>query len=139
MVHRRSPFHARVPGWLVTAGLIMAIGLMLAPGASRRHRQAAETWRALVETGDRLAAGQMTATLAGQPLTARKAYLLAFHQAQDAGDLEHVLAVADRLDSVGEPDLAAHVRQAGGTLLEELGGSRPASPAGAADRRRQDG
>ncbi len=58
----------------------------------------------LVQTGDELAAGELTATLGGQPLTAAKAYLLAFHQAQDAGDLEHVLAVADRLDAAGEPE-----------------------------------
>ena len=56
---------------------------------------------------------------AGQPLTARKAYLLAFHQAQDAGDIEHMLAVADRLDAVGEADLATHVRRAVDTLLDE--------------------
>ena len=75
----------------------------------------------LVQTGDELAAGELTATLGGQPLTAGKAYLLAFHQAQDAGDLEHVLAVADRLDAASEPDLATHVRRAADTLLEEVG------------------
>ena len=80
---------------------------MLAAGASRRAGQAAETWTALLGAGDELAIGRITATLAGQPLTARKAYLLAFHQAQDAGDVEHMLAVADRLDAVGEADLAS--------------------------------
>ena len=75
----------------------------------------------LVQTGDELAAGQLTATFAGQPLTARKAYLLAFHQAQDVGDLEHILFVADRLDAAREPDLAAHVRRAADALREELG------------------
>jgi hypothetical protein len=53
-------------------------------------------------------------------VTARQAYLLAFHEAQDAADLEHVLAVADRLEASGELDLAAHVRRAAGTLLEEI-------------------
>jgi hypothetical protein len=37
------------------------------------------------------------------------------------GDIEHVLAVADRLDAVGERDLAAHVRRAADVLLEETG------------------
>lgn len=68
-------------------------------------------------------------TLGGQPLTARKAHLLAFHQAQDAGDVEHMLAVADRLDAVGEADLATHVRRAADTLLEEIGGRLPPPPA----------
>ena len=52
----------------------------------------------------------------------RTAYLLAFHEAQDAGDLEHVLAVADRLDAAGHADLAAHVRRAAEALVEGLGG-----------------
>ncbi len=120
MVHRRSPFDPRGPGWLLTAVLTLAIGLTWAVGAPCRSDQAADTWRAMVETGDELAAGQLTATMDGQPLTARKAYLLAFHQAQDAGDLEHVLAVADRLESAGDRDLAAHVRQAARALVDEL-------------------
>jgi hypothetical protein len=74
----------------------------------------------MVQTGDELAAGQLTATIDGQPLTARKAYLLAFHQAQDAGDLEHVLAVADRLEWTGHGDLAVHVRQAARILVDEV-------------------
>ena len=109
----------RCPEWLVTVALTVAIGLVLAAGAFRRAGQASETWTALLGTGDELATGRLTATLAGQPLTARKAYLLAFHQAQDAGDVEHMLAVADRLDAVGEADLATHVRRAVDTLLDE--------------------
>jgi hypothetical protein len=120
MVQRRSPFDPRIPGWLVTAVLTLAIGLTWAAGAPRRSERARDTWRAMVETGDELAAGQLTATLDGQPFTARKAYLLAFHQAQDAGDLEHVLAVADRLELAGEHGLAAHVRQAARALVDEL-------------------
>ena len=103
----------------MTVALTVAIGLVLAAGASRRSGQAAETWTALFGAGDELATGRLTATLGGQPLTARKAYLLAFHQAQDAGDVEHMLAVADRLDAVGEADLATHVRRAVDTLLDE--------------------
>ena len=120
MADRGSGFAAGRPAWLVVAASTMAIGLSLA-GTPHREGQTAEIWTVLVQTGDELAAGQLTATLDGQPLTAGKAYLLAFHQAQDAGDLEHVLAVADRLDAASEPDLAAHVRRAADTLLEEVG------------------
>jgi hypothetical protein len=75
----------------------------------------------LVQAGDELAAGQLAATVGGQSLTARKAYLLAFHQAQDVEDLEHVLFVADPLDAAREPELAAHVRRAADALREEVG------------------
>jgi hypothetical protein len=108
-------------GWLGTILVTSAIGLTLAAGPLPHEGQPAELWTVLVQTGDELAAGQPTATLGDQPLTARKAYLLAFHQAQDAGDLEHMLAVADRLDAASEPDLAIHVRRAADVLLEELG------------------
>jgi hypothetical protein len=121
MAQRGSWFSVRRPGWLVIAALTATIGLGLVAGAPRQKRQTGETWTVLVQTGDELAAGQLTATLGGQPLTAGKAYLLAFHQAQDAGDLEHILAVADRLDAASEPDLATHVRRAADTLLKEVG------------------
>ncbi len=119
MAHRGTWFSIRRPGWLVTALLTLAIGLVA--GAPRPKGPSADVWTVLVQTGDELAAGELTATLGGQPLTAGKAYLLAFHQAQDAGDLEHVLAVADRLDAASEPGLATHVRRAADTLLAEAG------------------
>ncbi len=111
----------RIPGWLGVAAFTTALGLGLAAGTMHPEAEAPEAWTALVETGDELATGELTATIDGQPLTVGKAYLLAFHHAQDAGDLEHVLAVADRLDAVGEGDLAAHVRRAADLLVEELG------------------
>ena len=120
MKHGRSTFVARVPGWLGAATFTLIVGLGLAAGAPMRHAAKAEAWTVLVQTGDELAAGQLTATLGGRPLTPAKAYLLAFHEAQDAGDLEHVLAVADRLDAAGEADLAAHVRHAAEVLLGEI-------------------
>ena len=120
MAERRSRLTLRVPGWLVVTALTVAVGLGLAAGTPRRSGEAEKIWRALVKTGDELAAGQLTATMGGQPLTAAKAYLLAFHQAQDASDVEHVLAVADRLETAGEHDLATHVRRAANTLLEEM-------------------
>jgi hypothetical protein len=116
----RSTFRARRSRWLVAAALTGMLGLALAAGAPTRSAARSEAWTVLVQTGDDLVAGELTATLAGQPLTPAKAYLLAFHEAQDAGDLEHVLAVADRLDRAGEPDLGAHVRLAAQALLEEI-------------------
>jgi hypothetical protein len=122
MTNRVPESSSVCPDWLVAAALTMAIGLVLAAGASSRAGHAGETWATLFGAGDELAAGRMTATLGGQPLTARKAYLLAFHRAQDAGDVEHMLAVADRLDATGEPDLAAHVRRAVNAYVRELAG-----------------
>ena len=121
MAHGRSTFAARVPGWVGAAAFTVIVGLGLAAGAPTRNTAKPEIWTVLVQTGDELAAGELTATLGGQPLTPAKAYLLAFHEAQDSGDLEHVLAVADHMDAAGEPDLATHVRQAGQVLLGEIG------------------
>ena len=121
MRDHRSGLAGRRPRWLAAAGLALMIGLGVAAGAPRRERPGPETWTVLVHTGDRLAAGDPTATLNGRTLTAWQAYLLAFHSAQDAGDVEHVLAVADRLDAAREPELAAHVRRAADALREELG------------------
>jgi len=118
---RRSRFAIREPGWLGVATLTAAVGLGCLAPTSHRQAETPDAWTVLVQTGDELAAGELTATVDGQPLTPGKAYLLAFHHAQDAGDLEHVLAVADRLDAAGEGDLAAHVRWAADLLVEELG------------------
>lgn len=49
----------------------------------------------------------------------RIAALLAFHAAQDAGDVARMLLAATRLERLGEPDLAAHVRQAARAVAEE--------------------
>jgi hypothetical protein len=83
MRHRGSALGTKRRAWLLVAAVTAVIGLGLAAGTPRRD-SSAEVWTVLVDTGDKLAAGRLTATLAGQPLTARKAYLLAFHQAQDA-------------------------------------------------------
>src|SRR6185436_19533404 len=129
MKHGRSTFVARIPGWLGAATFTLIVGLGLAAGAPMRHTAKPEAWTVLVQTGDELAAGQLTASLGGQPLTPAKAYLLAFHEAQDAGDLEHVLAVADRLDAAGEADLAAHVRHGAEGRRGGARGWRRAPPA----------
>jgi hypothetical protein len=120
MVAHRSWLRSLRPRWVVTTGLTVAVAVGLSSGAGRPGGEAAERWTSLVQKGDELAAGPVSATLHGPPLTAAKAYLLAFHEAQDMGDLEHVLAVADRLDTAGEIALAAHVRRAAQTLLEEM-------------------
>jgi hypothetical protein len=117
----RSFLVPRRRGWPVAVAAAM-VALGVAAGAPRRAVGRPDVWTVLVQAGDEVAAGGLAATLAGQPLTARKAYLLAFHEAQDAGDLEHVLAVADRFDAVEEPDLAAHVRHAAAVLLGEVEG-----------------
>ena len=119
--HRSSAAVLRSRWWLSGAALMATVGLGLAAGTPHGVERAAEVWTVMVRTGDELAAGQLATTLPGQSLTARKAYLLAFHQAQDVGDLEHILFVADRLDAAGESELAAHVRRAADALREELG------------------
>jgi hypothetical protein len=129
MARRAGRFAVQCPEWLVATALTIAIGLVLAGGAARIGR-AAKAWTTLLAMGDQLATGRLTATWGGQPLTARKAYLLAFHEAQDAGDVEHMLAVADRLDATGEPDLAAHVQRAVDALVQELSGRQFADVAG---------
>ncbi len=71
----------------------------------------ADEWTALVATGDRLAATGGTVTTEAGELSARAAYLLAFHHAQDALDVERMLVAAERLDRLGEQDLARHARR----------------------------
>lgn len=129
MASRESRVSIRCPEWLVAAALTVAIGLALAAGASRRTGQPAEAWTALLQTADRLAIAPPTATLGGRGLSARQGYLLAFHEALDAGDVEHMLAVADRLDALSEPDLAARVRRAVDRVLGEIGTRLPPAPA----------
>jgi hypothetical protein len=49
----------------------------------------------------------------------RIAALLAFHAAQDAGDIVRMLLAATRLERLGEAELAAHVRQAVRAVAED--------------------
>ena len=112
-------------GWITPVAMVVALALMLAGAGLRRGVSAPDPWTALIAAGDRLAAGHAAAPFNGKPLNARKAYLLAFHEAVDVGDVEHVLAVADRLEIASEPALAAHVRRAAQRLLDELGARHP--------------
>ena len=45
-------------------------------------------------------------------LTARTAYLLAFHDAQDAEDLPRMVTAIERLEGAGEAELGATLRRA---------------------------
>ena len=107
--------------WVGAAALGAALGIGLAAGSPGHGDRVPEVWTVLVQTGDELASDPHSTRLAVQSLTARKAYLLAFHQAQDVSDLEHVLFVADRLDATGDLETAAHVRRAADALRQELG------------------
>ena len=65
-----------------------------------------DRWSALIETGDAGAAGPAAGNLAP-----RAAYLLAFHEAQDALDVHRMLVAATRLERLGEAELARHARR----------------------------
>jgi hypothetical protein len=107
----------------VTAlSVALACGVAVMAGTWGGARDQDDAWTRLVEAGDWDGAAVDSPLAGGGPrLSARQAYLLAFHQAQDAADPEHVLAVADRLEGIGEGALASHVRRAARILLAELG------------------
>jgi hypothetical protein len=60
-------------------------------------------------------------------LPPRTAWLLAFHEAQDATDVARMLLAAERLDRLGEPDLARHARRVAAEVARELA-ARPGRP-----------
>jgi hypothetical protein len=107
--HRRA-------GWL---GMLVAAGLALAvlgPGAVKAP-PSAERGATFLAAGDRLAMG---AAPGEDGLSARAAYLLAFHEAQDALDVGGMLVAAARLDRVEESALAAHARRVAADVAAEL-------------------
>jgi len=61
-------------------------------------------------------------------LTPRTAWLLAFHEAQDAGDVARMLLTAQRLERLGEHDLARHVRHVAREFAREAARSAPPAP-----------
>jgi hypothetical protein len=117
-------------GWPWIAAGLAALALGLARPTAGPSRAPTDPWTGLVDAGNLAGTGVPAATLDGRPLTRRAAYLLAFHVAQDAGDPEHVLAVAARFEQVGDAELARHVRGAARHLLAELGGDgrEPGAP-----------
>lgn len=84
--------------WLIAALAPLVLGRGPVP----------DRWRALIEAGDAAASGQVVP----DGLSPRAAYLLAFHEAQDALDVHRMLVAAERLERLGEPALARHVRHA---------------------------
>ncbi len=87
-----------------------AVALALMWGLWQSSRP--DEWTRLIEIGDRVLASGGSEGRDRADLGPRAAYLLAFHHAQDAADVGRMLLVADRLDRLGEPDLAQHVRLA---------------------------
>ena len=100
---------------LATALRHAAAGLAGPAGPLARFRQLLQPdeWARLIAAGDALSTGGAPASRDGVLLTARTAYLLAFHHAQDAADASRMLTAAERLAAVGEHDLAHHARALG--------------------------
>ncbi|MGH7318010.1 MAG: hypothetical protein ACRELA_00050 [Candidatus Rokuibacteriota bacterium] len=92
----------------VVVGGAVALALMWGLGQSWRP----DEWTRLIEIGDGLLASGGSEARDRADLAPRTVYLLAFHHAQDAADVARMLLVADRLDRLGETDLAQHVRLA---------------------------
>lgn len=97
---------------LATALRRAAAGLMGPAGPVSRFRQrmGPDEWVRLIDAGDALSTGGAPVARDGVLLTARTAYLLAFHHAQDVADASRMLTAAERLEAVGEHDLAHHAR-----------------------------
>jgi hypothetical protein len=92
----------------VLAGASVALAGLGVAALTSPH-EAGDRWATFIAAGDRVAG-----VVAGAPatgLSARVAYLLAFHEAQDAADVGRMLIAAQRLDRIGEPALADHVRR----------------------------
>src|SRR5262249_49624277 len=101
------------------AAMVALTGL-LAVVAVGTGRPAEDKWTRLIRTADTLARlGDATDAwsrgAAGR--AARTAYLLAFHAAQDAMRGDRMAVVAQRLDGLGERELARHVRRASSELF----------------------
>ena len=112
---------------LATALRRAAAGLMGPAGPVSRFRQriGPDEWARLIDAGDALSTGGAPVARDGVLLTARTAYLLAFHHAQDAADASRMLTAVERLEAVGEHDLAHHARALG---LPPGAGAAPRPP-----------
>ena len=96
---------------------------LAAVGTLRWSPPPPDEWERLVEIGDTLArvGGTMDAGPTGpRGLTARTAYLLAFHHAQDASNVPRMVETVERLEDAGEVELAATLRRAAGTAQAEI-------------------
>lgn len=81
-------------------------------------------WSRLIQVGDQLAREPGSPPPGAGGLTARAAYLLAFHHAQDVADADRMLVAAERVARLGERDLARHLRR----VVAETAVSVPPSP-----------
>lgn len=88
---------------LVATVLMQADGL----GASLHRALGLDQWTTYIERGDALSRHRSAAPTRAR-MTPRAAYLLAFHVAQDAGNVPGMLVAADRLARLGEHELAHH-------------------------------
>ena len=112
--------HPRSLARLAFALLALAplLGFLALVGVDARER-AADDWTRFIRIGDTLArvGGTMEAGPRGpRALTARAAYLLAFHAAQDTMRADRMATAAARLDAIGEGELARHLRRARATV-----------------------
>lgn len=95
---------------------LLAATLLLCTATLGADRLRPDDWQRLIRIGDALAAGGRPADPEAAGLSARAAYLLAFHHAQDAGDFRRALVAAVRLERIGEAAAARHVRQAAASM-----------------------
>lgn len=106
--------HATTPAGgsrLRALAVVLVAAALLGTAALGADRLRPDDWQRLIRIGDVLAAGGRPADPEAAGLSARAAYLLAFHHAQDAADVARMLAAADRLERLGEAGLARYARQ----------------------------
>ena len=96
---------------MVTPALLLAVVAVGAGGPAE------DDWTRLVRAADTLARlDGSPAESRGAGRAARAAYLLAFHAAQDAMRGDRMAVVAERLETLGERELARHLRRASAAL-----------------------
>lgn len=109
--------------------VLLVAAVLLCAAALGADRLRPDDWQRLIRIGDVLAAGGRPADPKAAGLSARAAYLLAFHHAQDATDIARMRVAADRLERLGEAALARELRW---TVARVAEGDGPAGSAGAA-------
>ena len=112
------------PAVLLLLALAILWSLIVGSGLGR---QSPDTWTRFMAIGDTLArvGGTMDAGPPGpRGLTARTAYLLAFHEAQDAMDGLRMRVAANSLANLGEARLASHLWDVIRAAELEQGGTR---------------
>lgn len=90
--------------------VVLVAAALLGTAALGADRLRPDDWQRLIRIGDVLAAGGRPADPEAAGLSARAAYLLAFHHAQDAADIARMRVAGDRLEGLGEVALARELR-----------------------------